>query len=438
MPRGAGTRDRTPGRGPARGHGARPAAARPAPGGIGARKAAQGASTPEVAAAQGAPDNADTLLDALDWHLERHPDRVHVFLYGSDDRAEPIPYEGLAQGAARVASRLRREGLARGDTVALMLPTGQEYFFGFVGILAAGGIPVPIYPPARLDQIEEHLRRHARILDNARTAFLITVPQGRAVGRLLRAQVGSLRAVLTLEDLERETPIDAPARPGPQDIAMLQYTSGSTGDPKGVVLSHADLLANIRAMGSAIGVRADDRFVSWLPLYHDMGLIGAWLGSLYFGLPLVVALAARLPRPAPALAAGHPRASGHAVRRAQLRLRAVPDPDRRRGSAWPGPRLLALGFQRGRAGEPPNAPPVRGAVRPLWSQPSGSGTRLRTRGGGRWPVLSPARSGTPDRSHRPLAFRQHRRGATAPLRRRRRHGSSLLRSSAARISAAGA
>ena len=251
----------------------------PPPAGVGARKAAQGAGTPEVAAAQGAPDTADTLLDALDWHLERHPDRVHVFLYGPDDRAEPIPYQGLAQGAARVASRLRREGIARGDTVALMLPTGQEYFFGFVGILAAGGIPVPIYPPARLDQIEEHLHRHARILDNARTAYLITVPQGRTVARKCAcAQVGSLRAVLTLEELERETPIEAPARPGPRDIAMLQYTSGSTGEPKGVVLTHANLLANIRAMGTARGDAADTAR-ELAPLYHDMGLIGAWLVS---------------------------------------------------------------------------------------------------------------------------------------------------------------
>ena len=72
------------------------------------------------------------------------------------------------------------------------------------------------------------------------------------------------------------------------DLALLQYTSGSTGDPKGVMLSHANLVADIRAMGEAIRVTTADVFVSWLPLYHDMGLTGAWLSSLYFGLPVAV------------------------------------------------------------------------------------------------------------------------------------------------------
>ena len=79
----------------------------------------------------------------------------------------------------------------------------------------------------------------------------------------------------------------ARARTG-NDIALLQYTSGSTGDPKGVVLTHANLLANIRAVGEAVKMGPDDVGVSWLPLYHDMGLIGAWLTLLYYGIPLAV------------------------------------------------------------------------------------------------------------------------------------------------------
>ena len=169
-----------------------------------------------------------------------------------------------------------------------MLPTGPEYFYTYFGILLAGGIPVPIYPPARLSQIEEHVRRHAGILSNAEATILVTVPEARGVARLLEARVAGLRRVVTVAELQEggRAPLPVPIRP--DDIAFIQYTSGSTGDPKGVVLTHANLLANIRAIGEAIDVRPDDVLVSWLPLYHDMGLIGVWLASLYFAMPLVV------------------------------------------------------------------------------------------------------------------------------------------------------
>ncbi|KAA6186633.1 AMP-binding protein [Thiohalocapsa marina] len=232
---------------------------------------------------------ATTLPEVLDWHLERHPERTHILLYGSDDAVRPISYARLAQGAAAVAAQLQAAGLTSGGAVALMLPTGSDYFFGFFGILHAGGIPVPIYPPARPEQLEDHLRRHAGILDNAGAQILITVPEARTVARLLRTWVPSLRTVLTLAagPDSGQVPAAGRARSCADSVALLQYTSGSTGQPKGVILSHADLLANIRAMGAAVAVRPDDCFVSWLPLYHDMGLIGAWLGSLYFGVPLV-------------------------------------------------------------------------------------------------------------------------------------------------------
>jgi acyl-CoA synthetase (AMP-forming)/AMP-acid ligase II len=99
---------------------------------------------------------------------------------------------------------------------------------------------------------------------------------------------------------------DLATQRGPGDPALIQYTSGSTGDPKGVLLSHANILANIRAIGQALAVRPDDLTVSWLPLYHDMGLIGAWLGSLYHGVPLVLmSPLAFLSRPSRWLSAVH-------------------------------------------------------------------------------------------------------------------------------------
>lgn len=240
---------------------------------------------PEAAAA--APENATTLLEVLDWHLREHPGRTQI-TYLSDAGEEVISYARLKAGAAAVASGLQREGLEARQAVAIMLPTSPEYFYVYFGLLLVGAIPVPIYPPARLSQIEEHVRRHAAILANAQASILVTVQEGMVVGRLLEANVPGLRRVVAAADLLKAVGEPVPVSAAADDIAFIQYTSGSTGDPKGVALTHANLLANIRAMAQALEASSRDVFVSWLPLYHDMGLIGAWLGSLYVGMPLVV------------------------------------------------------------------------------------------------------------------------------------------------------
>ena len=200
-----------------------------------------------------------------------------------------MSYSELAHSARGVAAGLVEHDIVPGNRVALMLPTGQDFFVAFYGILYAGAIPVPIYPPTRMSQLEEHLRRQAGILSNAGARILVTVPEGQKLAMLLRAQVASLATVETVATLTRQSSkIQRPPPPKEDATALIQYTSGSTGDPKGVVLSHANLLANIRAMGQAMEASSADVFVSWLPLYHDMGLIGAWLGCLYFAAPLYI------------------------------------------------------------------------------------------------------------------------------------------------------
>ncbi len=237
--------------------------------------------------ADATPHAARTLVDVLNWHVQYHPDRPHIQFYSDDDAADIITYRQLREGALAVAAGLQQRGLQPGEAVTLMLPTGRDYFFSFYGILFAGGIPVPIYPPVRRTQIEDHLRRQRAILANCLAVMLITVPEAKAVARLLRSQVATLRNVVTVDELTSQAGTYQEPPIGAQDIAFLQYTSGSTGDPKGVILTHANLLANIRVDGEAIQADGNDVFVSWLPLYHDMGLIGAWLGSLYHT-PLLV------------------------------------------------------------------------------------------------------------------------------------------------------
>jgi len=249
------------------------------------RSAAQPATTAAHLAAEG----AETLTEALIRHARANPSRPHIFLREDDGSASAITYGQLLERAGSVAAGLQDAGLAPGETVSIMLPTCREFFYTFFGILLAGGIPVPIYPPFRADRIEEYATRQAAILNNAQARVLVTFREAETVARLLKPSVPSLSTVRNASRLA-----ETPAQPRPfhkaraDDIAFLQYTSGSTGEPKGVILTHASLLTNIRDMIAAIEVGPDDVAVSWLPLYHDMGLIGKWLTPLYAGIPVAV------------------------------------------------------------------------------------------------------------------------------------------------------
>ncbi len=238
--------------------------------------------------AEAAPDRSRTLIEVLEWHVRQHPDRRHILFLPGDGAPEELSYGELLRRSRAVAAGLQRLGLEPRQSVGLMLPTGLEYFCAFFGVLLAGGVPVPLYPPVRLSQIEDHLRRQAGILSTAQVRFLVTFVEVRPLAGLLRAQVDTLRRVVTVAELA-----DGAAEPrlpavGEKDTAFLQFTSGSTADPKGVILTHANLLTNLRAYGSTLGLSSRDLVVSWLPLYHDMGLIGAWMGALYFAIPLTL------------------------------------------------------------------------------------------------------------------------------------------------------
>ena len=235
-----------------------------------------------------APASARTLTDVLRWHAERTPERVHINLRRDDGTEAAITYSELLTGSHRVSAGLRALGVKAGEPVALMLRTEQAFFYAFLGVLFCGAVPVPLYPPFRPDELVEYTRRQRAILGNAGARVLVTFAEAERLATLMRAQAHSLQTITTVERLGAEHGHAADVRSGPDDPALIQYTSGSTGDPKGVLLSHGNLLANIRAIGEAIDVRASDVIVSWLPLYHDMGLIGAWLGSLYYGVPIAL------------------------------------------------------------------------------------------------------------------------------------------------------
>lgn len=234
-------------------------------------------------------DEIRTLLDLPLVYGKHSPDKVHIYFQKEDGKEETITYQTLLQNSLRVAQALTRLGLKAGETIAIMQPTQPGFFYTFLGALLAGGIPVPIYPPFRMHMLEVYARVESRILKNAEVRILVTFDQAEKLSHLLKTFVPSLKHVTTVEVLlEEQTPLATPFQAQPHHFAFIQYTSGSTSDPKGVLLSHENLIANIRAYGKAINVQSDDVAVSWLPLYHDMGLIAMWLGSLYYGIPLVL------------------------------------------------------------------------------------------------------------------------------------------------------
>jgi fatty-acyl-CoA synthase len=262
---------------------------------------------PGTTPASSVPAAARSLVDALRWHAERTPERVHIYLRNDDGTETPVTYGDLVTASTRVAAGLRDLGVIKGDRVALMLRSERAFFEMFFGVLMMGAVPVPLYPPIRAEDLLAYTRRQQAILRNAGPRVLVTFAEAERLAALMRGEAPSLAAVTIAERLASPGSIATTLeRPAPDDPALIQYTSGSTGDPKGVLLSHGNILANVRAIGEALEIHPGDVAVSWLPLYHDMGLIGMWLGALYFGVPVaIMSPLAFLSRPARWLWAVH-------------------------------------------------------------------------------------------------------------------------------------
>lgn len=230
---------------------------------------------------------ASSFWDVLRGHAERTPERVHIHLL-EQDAGRDITYGELYQSAHEVAAGLIAQGLKREEAVAVMLPTCADFFSAFFGVTLAGGVAVPIYPPARPDKVEEYVLRQALILKNAGVRFLISFDEAKLVAHALRLRLPEVSELTTAARLREQGRAHEHVDAAPADIFFLQYTSGSTGDPKGVTLTHANVLANVQGIGWAVQANPSDTVVSWLPLYHDMGLIGAWLFSLFYAYPITI------------------------------------------------------------------------------------------------------------------------------------------------------
>ncbi|KWN84515.1 fatty acyl-AMP ligase [Burkholderia ubonensis] len=236
--------------------------------------------------------SADTFADFVEltrYRAAHQPDlRVYTFVTAGERAEQHLDCADLDRRAGVVAAAL--EQVARpGDRVLLLFPPGIDYIVALFGCMYAGVVAVPAYPvePA---QAERTLRRLIGIVENcAPAAILSTTAVRNDAGRIEAGSstLGSLRWVTvdTLGDVaERYVP--RPVNHGTP--VYLQYTSGSTGAPKGVMISHRNLLHNSALIASRFEHDADSRGVIWLPPYHDMGLIGGILQPLYVGFPVTL------------------------------------------------------------------------------------------------------------------------------------------------------
>jgi acyl-CoA synthetase (AMP-forming)/AMP-acid ligase II len=213
---------------------------------------------------------ARTVVDVLAERAAAAPDGIWFELF-----EQPMTYGRLWQLAGRYGAGLAAAGVGRGDRVVILLPTCPEFFAAFFGTMALGAIPVPLYPTYGAAEL-------AAIFGHAQPRAVVTIGWFESTVRQAQGSAPEFR-LLAPDELER--PAAEPAWPplGEDETAFLQYTSGSTGQPKGVDLPHRSLLANIRAFVTAVQARPGEPVVSWLPLYHDMGLIGLGFGTLYAG-----------------------------------------------------------------------------------------------------------------------------------------------------------
>ena len=233
---------------------------------------------------------APTVDRALASRADEAPDRITIHLTGDDGSERDISYGELFRGASQIAAGLASRGISRGDTVALMLPTGFDFLRAFQGTLLLGAIAVPIYPPVRLDRLAEYAERQGAILRSAGVRIMITISRAKVIASVLKSIVPTLQDVVTADEIAAAPQVLLRMSPQsrPEDPAFIQYTSGSTGSPKGVLLTHGNLMANIRAIGLGLDGRPMEMGVSWLPLYHDMGLIGSWLFTMASAYPLAL------------------------------------------------------------------------------------------------------------------------------------------------------
>ncbi|MCC5658364.1 amino acid adenylation domain-containing protein [Nostoc sp. XA010] len=231
--------------------------------------------------------SCSTVAELLRLRSSTQPTRdAFTFLLDGETEQSTLTYQELDQLARRVAARLQALGL-KGERALLLYPAGLDFLIAFFGCLYAGVVAVTAYPPRN----QRNTPRIKAIAIDAQAAIALTTTEILSTVQPLiteKSDLGSLQWLTTdnlaqgIEESWQKPDIDI------DTLAFLQYTSGSTGTPKGVMISHGNLLHNAQTTCQFMEHSAESKFVTWLPMYHDMGLIGGILQPLYGGFPCII------------------------------------------------------------------------------------------------------------------------------------------------------
>ena len=229
-----------------------------------------------------------TICGIIEHQASRRPQTTFCTVVVGRERRS-ITFEQLLEGARRHGEAMLETGLEPGDRVGLMQPTSIEHLLCHFGALSVGIIPASLAPPLVAPEQERFARNHADNLTRIGATALITSAGWTKTADAIRQQSPTVKQALSLDDLPRghRTPAES-TRPQPNDAAIVQFSSGSGGHQKAVGLTHKNLLSNVVAVQHVLQTTPEDVLVIWLPLYHDMGLLGCVYQALFAGCRLVL------------------------------------------------------------------------------------------------------------------------------------------------------
>ncbi len=230
---------------------------------------------------------APTLVDAV--KELRHLDKKGFVFIRADGTERFCSFQTIDEEAERRGAHFAAHGVKRGDRVAIVVPDPDEFVLSFLGAIYAGGVPVPMYPQLSFKNVDTYHDTVAHVVNASGAKLLLTTQATRQFIDPVVPRTDCIREVMTTDMLAAPSPGKLDVKLSADDLCFLQFTSGSTSKPKGVVVTHGNLAANSEAfMIHGLGKDSSvDKGTSWLPLFHDMGLIGFVIGPLFTEIPVV-------------------------------------------------------------------------------------------------------------------------------------------------------